>query len=77
MEYEGKVLVDADNTEFLIIETVEINGKTYAYIVDKKDETNTRFVELYDDGYSVVNSEILLNTVMPEFAKQIKEEGTN
>lgn len=64
MDLENKVIVTDEGTRYLIIETVEYENRKFAYLVNDKNELETMFVEIADNGNSV-------KTIVPEFFEGI------
>lgn len=64
MDLENKVIVTDEGTRYLIIETVEYENRKFAYLANDKNELETMFVEITDNGISI-------KTIVPEFFEGI------
>ena len=52
MKYENKVLTIDDNN-YLVVKTVELEEKIFALITNEKDETDSSFIEIYEENENI------------------------
>lgn len=66
MNLENKVILLQDK-EYLVVMHKQVEDGLFAYLVNKNDEDDTRFIEVDGDQVYPVNDIYLVNTVIPAF----------
>lgn len=61
---QGEILTLNDNKKYSVVYTTELNSKSFVYLIDQDDYTNTMFCE-YD------NNNGLEEVVEPEIVEQL------
>lgn len=64
MTLKDNVIITESKKRFLIIETVEYENRKFAFLVNDKNNLDTMFIEILDDGKSI-------KTIVPEFFEGI------
>jgi len=64
MILENNVIITESKKRYLIIETVEYETRIFAFLVNDKNDLDTMFVEILDEGK-------LIKTIVPEFFEGI------
>ena len=71
----NKIFVLEDDNRYSIIETIDYENKTYAYLVNIEDELDSMFKEvvLEDNEYSLndINKELFSTKLLPLFIEKI------
>lgn len=70
MKYENKVLT-IDNNKYLVIKTIEIENSTFALLNNNDDESDSSFVEIYEENgktaIRAIDSDYFQEKVFPQF----------
>ncbi len=78
MKYEGLIFTLADGSEYMVIETVDIDGNIYAYLTNDKNDVDSFFGKIVDNNYGLsienVSEEEFSEKVLPGFIS--KNYGT-
>ncbi len=71
MKYEGLIFTLDDGKDYMVVETVEINGDTYAYFTNDKNEVDSFFGKIVNKDYDLkienISSEEFSEKVLPGF----------
>ena len=71
MKYEGLIFTLDDGKDYMVIETVEIKGDTYAYFTNDKNEVDSFFGKIVNEDYDLkienISSEEFSEKVLPGF----------
>lgn len=77
----NKIFVLEDDTRYSIIETINYENKTYAYLVNIEDELDSMFKEviLEDNNYSLndINSELFSTKLLALFIEKMSSSDDN
>lgn len=71
MKYEGLIFTLDDGKDYMVIETVEVEGVIYAYLTNEKNEVDSFFGKITNKDYDLhienVSSEEFSEKVLPGF----------
>ncbi len=71
MKYEGMIFTLEDGKDYMVIETVEIDGNTYAYFTNDNNEVDSFFGKItnkdYDFHIENISSSEFSEKVLPGF----------
>ena len=75
MDFTNKALVAGDK-RYLVIESVKYDGKTYVFIVNAEDQTDSNFVEAIEKDGNITTSpiapELFKNEILPLFVEKFE-----
>lgn len=71
MKYEGLIFTLDDGRDYMVIETVEVEGITYAYLTNERNEVDSFFGKIIHNDYDLrienVSSDEFSEKVLPGF----------
>ena len=70
----NKNVVIVNNNRYLIIEKVEYDGRTFAYLINSSDEKDTDFVELKEDRVLEIQKDFFVSNIFPLFVDKFSGE---
>ena len=71
MDYSDKSITMKDGREYIVIEQVNLDGNTYLYIVNDKDDNDTRYVEIKDNNILKIDPKLFEEKVFPLFMEKM------
>ena len=71
MDYSDKSITMKDGREYIVIEQVNLDGNTYLYIVNDKDDNDTRYVEMKDNNILKIDPKLFEEKVFPLFMEKM------
>ena len=71
---DNKNVFVIDNIRYLIIERVNHEDKTFAYLINSSDEKDTMFVELKENSVKEIPRDYFLTEIFPLFVDKFSKE---
>lgn len=73
MDYTNKTLTLNDGIDYIVVEQVDFEDKTYLYIVNSEDEDDTRFIQINGGNILDINPELFREKIFPLFKEKFEK----
>ena len=70
MNYIDNVITINDDKEYIVVKQVELEGKIYLYIVNNKDDKDSRFVEVDNEEIRNIDPTLFQEKLLPLFLEK-------
>ena len=70
MNYIDNVITINDDKEYIVVKQVELEGKIYLYIVNNKDDKDSRFVEVDNKEIRNIDPTLFQEKLLPLFLEK-------
>lgn len=73
MDYTNKTLTLNDGIDYIVVEQVDFEDKTYLYIVNSEDEDDTSFIQINGGNILDINPELFREKIFPLFKEKFEK----
>lgn len=73
MDYTNKTLTLNDGIDYIVVEQVDFEDKTYLYIVNSEDEDDTSFIQINGGNILDINPELFKEKIFPLFKEKFEK----
>lgn len=70
MKYLNKKIIFNDK-EYLVIDEIVYENKSYVYVVNKFNEEDSKFIEINENCINEIDKDLFNNTLFPMFIEKI------
>ena len=73
MDYTNKTLTLNDGIDYIVVEQVDFEDKTYLYIVNSEDEDDNSFIQINGGNILDINPELFREKIFPLFKEKFEK----